>query len=751
MEHRALMVTSQTWKGPKGSTFSPGWNAPSHQPTTMMSPCPDVVKSPRQHAVSTAHPRVPSGNPQSHSTDPSTSTSFGWSALANAASQGVDRESNAVGPIRNEETVLPAHSPEFRRRSFSAAGGSNLIAPRRRCDSYVQPCPDNSPHDASRDDDDDDDNGGGTSRLSPNASPEHSGQRSRSRSIILRKTKRRPPPPARSVSLRRDSAAQLRDKRTNSLYIDREAPANDSFLPDLILISTPRSEEDPEHPPAQSARAPIGTPGTSNGQQIRHRSTDLCCHTSNGGQKIHSSSETVRPPPPPRRPPTLISKPPLFQQSSLVSLSRDKYSSQTPPTVVHTTSILGPDPLGCKMRTKSSTPPTSRLRLSLELPVVVPIPEPVKSNVVRRHSESSGSSGTARPKQRLTNSMLVMPVVTQEDLSNVRLRSVSSSDSDKGPDGSPEVIREEEPGEDMEMCLAIHQSPKVKPPVAAKPPAHKWLPMHMVKSSSASSHFTETPPASQTESHGDVCAVERRAKPKRWHQPPRCVSDGVTAQRHQVVEGQAYQVAHPFCHQETRDARRTESLRDKLDTKKKPVPPPVAKKPDVVFVPPVTSLEQESPRGYVWSGNSGVYQTPASNYQDRDFTGQDLNHQRIKDGFFLDDDAEEMMSEVRTLCLSEQEEFDQTSLQPATEDLFTIIHRSKKKLLGRKEAADISGNRQGYGSPIKGTQGIVQKSSSKNDNFMAFLQRRRSNKASSGERLSAAELLKSTKPLAGPP
>ncbi|XP_038820451.1 NHS-like protein 2 [Salvelinus namaycush] len=382
--------------------------------------------------------------------------------------------------------------------------------------------------------------------------------------------------------------------------------------------------------------------------------------------------------------------------------------------------------------------------------------------------------------------MMVMPVVTQEDLSNVHLRSVSSSDSDKGLEGSPEVIREEEQEQELESCPLVHHSPKAKPPVATKPPAHKWPPIHMVKSSSVSTQFSETLPASPRESQGDMFMVERRAKPKRSHQPPRVASDGVMFQRQQAVDRQQYDVtdSHPpptSCHSEIRNVRRTSptsttSLQAELDRKKKLVPPPVAKKPDVLFMPSISSLGQESTRSHFWSGLSGAYQAPASAYQppttgyqvtasgyqfpasayrDRDFTGQDCNHNRIRDGLFLDENSEERraMPQMRTLCLGEQEEeeLDHNSSQPTIEDLFTIIHRSKKKLLGRKETADSTGSRQGYGSPIKGTQRVVQKSSSKNDNFMAFLQRRRSNKPSSGERLSASELLKNTKPLAGQP
>ncbi|XP_029625957.1 NHS-like protein 2 isoform X1 [Salmo trutta] len=864
MENRDLMCTSQAWKGPKGSTFSPNWDNTSYHPNIMMSPCPDVVKSPCQHAAKICHPPEASVTSQFQQVGPYAST--GLSAMANTASRRGERECYIVNPIQNEETVLPVHNPEFRGRSFSAATASNSITSRSRCDSYVHLYPDNRSEDISR---------GDSSPLSPDVSPDHGGPRSRSHSIILRKTKRRPAPPTRSVSLRRDSAHQLRDNRTKSLYMDRDTATQDSFLPDLILISTPRTEEELglEQSPAQPVQALVGPPVTNNGQLREVRSTGPCSSMSSSGpamgitgnehKKAPSWSESVRPSPPLRHPPSLTCKQSPLQPPAPVSPSNGQSSSQceTSPTPILTSVITGPSPLGCRMRPKSSTSPTSprasnsRLRLSLELPGIVPLPDPtsVKSKATRRHSESSS---TTKPRQRLSSSMMVMPVVTQEDLSNVRLRSVSSSDSDKGLEGSPEVIREEELEQELVSCPLVHHSPKAKPPVATKPPAHKWPPIHMAKSSSGSTQFSETLTASPRESQGDMFMVERRVKPKRSHQPPHVASDGVMVERQQAVDRQQYDVtdSHPppaSCHSETRNVRRTSptsttSLQAELDRKKKMVPPPVAKKPDVLFMPSISSLGQESTRSHVWSGLSGAYQAPASAYQppttgyqspasayqppttgyqvtasayqppttgyqvtasayqppttgyqspasayqppttgyqapasayqppttgyqapasgyqfpasvyrDRDFTGQDCNHNRIRDGFFLDENSEERraMPQMRTLCFGEQEEeeLDHNSSQPTTEDLFTIIHRSKKKLLGRKETADSMGSRQGYGSPVKGTQRVVQKSSSKNDNFMAFLQRRRSNKPSSGERLSASELLKNTKPLPGQP
>lgn len=89
--------------------------------------------------------------------------------------------------------------------------------------------------------------------------------------------------------------------------------------------------------------------------------------------------------------------------------------------------------------------------------------------------------------------------------------------------------------------------------------------------------------------------------------------------------------------------------------------------------------------------------------------------------------------------------------------LFSSI-RSKRKVLGRKEPSDSFGSRQSLVSPVKHntsgsdirnlTLGSSQRSSSRNENFMALLQKKGSKSSSGGARVSAMELLKSTNPLA---
>ncbi|XP_029142953.1 NHS-like protein 1, partial [Protobothrops mucrosquamatus] len=84
-----------------------------------------------------------------------------------------------------------------------------------------------------------------------------------------------------------------------------------------------------------------------------------------------------------------------------------------------------------------------------------------------------------------------------------------------------------------------------------------------------------------------------------------------------------------------------------------------------------------------------------------------------------------------------------------------FVHRSKRKLLGWKEPSDSFGNRPNSQMPIKNAAGLVinecpsstSRASSRNEDFKALLQKK-GGKGASGIRTSAAELLKTTNPLA---
>ncbi|XP_069831116.1 NHS-like protein 1 isoform X2 [Dendropsophus ebraccatus] len=95
-----------------------------------------------------------------------------------------------------------------------------------------------------------------------------------------------------------------------------------------------------------------------------------------------------------------------------------------------------------------------------------------------------------------------------------------------------------------------------------------------------------------------------------------------------------------------------------------------------------------------------------------------------------------------------------------TEDLFAAIHRSKKKVLGRKDSDDDRGRNHSPSPPVTPTgnlpnissfkqpgaiQRSIRKSSTSSDNFKALLLKKGS-RSESGSRMSAAEMLKHTDP-----
>ncbi|XP_063773501.1 NHS-like protein 1 isoform X3 [Pseudophryne corroboree] len=95
-----------------------------------------------------------------------------------------------------------------------------------------------------------------------------------------------------------------------------------------------------------------------------------------------------------------------------------------------------------------------------------------------------------------------------------------------------------------------------------------------------------------------------------------------------------------------------------------------------------------------------------------------------------------------------------------TEDLFAVIHRSKRKILGRKDSDDDHCRNLSPSPPVTPTgampnvssfkqtgaiQRSVRKSSTSSDNFKALLLKKGS-RSESGSRMSAAEMLKHTDP-----
>lgn len=735
--------------------------------------------------------------------------------------------------------------------------------------------------------------------------------RLRSRSISLKKSKRKPPPPVRSVSLMKNlgeaegrihhEGGLYRDGRPKSLHIPRDHFPD--FQPDFLLPSSSSKPSVVERelgtggndgPPSLEIQAPERESETemtfpTHWQLGEWKSNDPYRSLSGSStatgttviecMKVRGSSESLLDSPSTSRATspsqlsmeTDVKASSPFKPPGLMSPSSG-YSSQseTPTPTVPLSQVAGQGTtgtIGCKMRPKiperkSSLPspkdPAARSRLSFEMPgnahLELSSLKP-KQKASRRHSDTSTA---AKPGKISPSSSQALPVVTQNELKTIRLRSVSRGDLEDCPDGASDTIEEEQHGRDLgDNPSPPPTLPKPKPPVAVKPPLPKRPINLLLKSpspSSTSPHALESPPASPVDRPvplGNIYKVMKKPKPKK--PPPQAPTSPAVLPDSNSTQQSAYDhqflphsqslfdlpplpdpqplledpvlepefdtdadirfgpedggsLPSPCGNQEapelqdkskTLPSRMTISCLAELSDKKKPkVPPPVPKKPNVLLLPTSVhsstngSTDRQTPQTDSPVGlRSPVGAFPPEDIPSApsvpDMAEQDENHlgtdeesskesslqSSLQDssltelegkmagtGIGADDSA---AGEKTVLHIAEETDDDLLASTPTThttEDLFTIIHRSKRKVLGRKEPSDSFGSRQSLVSPVKHstsgsdlrnlTLGSSQRSSSRNENFMALLQKKGSKSSSGGARVSAMELLKSTNPLA---
>uniref|UniRef100_A0A9J8CK56 NHS-like 2 n=1 Tax=Cyprinus carpio carpio TaxID=630221 RepID=A0A9J8CK56_CYPCA len=866
MDHATLMCPNPSWNGPKGSTFSPSWND-SYNYALVTSP---ASKQP----VSKTGMLTPGGEggglicPSQTSSGLSMSSgshSSSFTSISEPCGHRVFTVSTGGGvPVgkRNdiEGAASTAGTGNNKGEQEKRSAQSNVFRFRERSLST----PTDSGSFCSAD-----------NICSPGSDFLLDGQlRSRSRSISLKKSKKKPPPPVRSVSLMKNlsevggmgsyhSEGHFRDGRPKSLFIPRDYHIQDSFQPEFI-IAKPEDDTDQAHSSLETS-SDISQPadretelGFSPHWQLNEWKSNNDPYRSLSGSstatgttviecmKVRGSSESLNSPSTSRATsPSQLSieaetKVSPFKPPCLMSPSSG-YSSQseTPTPTISNTFITGPSPVGCKMRPKiperkSSLPASakdkSRSRLSFELPANSQLDlssvKP-KMKASRRHSDTS----TANKPGKLSPSQSSLPMVTTTDLRNIRLRSVSRSELEDSPDGSSDII-EEEQSRDLSPPITPSNTKQSKPPVAVKPPLPKRPMNLMLKSSSSSPLAPESPPSSPVDRPmpvGNIYMVVRKPKPKR----PAQSSLSTSAIAPQVplhsyvpplpefdleygipIEEDPPSPSSPESEDKSKTlpSRMTISCLAELDKGKPKVPPPVPKKPNV-FLLPSPSIQtnggaerqtllsdniSQSPTGPSASDTEGdllkgedqddpVKENLDGNHKNSESyetSGNQENDVVVEENSSKDSDSHQITERVTPpgetvtetyaeteimeennsavdkteLHITEETDDDvfvQTPTTHTTEDLFTIIHRSKRKVLGRKEPADSFGNRQGLVSPVKSSStdlqtlglGTTLRSSSRNENFMALLQKR-SSKASSGTRVSAMELLKSTNPLA---
>ncbi|GCC30372.1 hypothetical protein chiPu_0008820 [Chiloscyllium punctatum] len=443
-----------------------------------------------------------------------------------------------------------------------------------------------------------------------------------------------------------------------------------------------------------------------------------------------------------------------------------------------------------------------------------------KSKASRRHSDSSNST---KLSQKHSPNQPSMPIITQTVLESVRLRSVSRSETEDNSKIliSPQKIHTES----SELPEKKVRPPVPgKPPMSKRPssivlkvsptehPTHITSPPSEATSKRGFVTVFRKVGVKRQES------IESAASQK-----PPLASPKTTCPQSNNLQSNHMDTKQTREMPATTDESPGESFaaltRSSTQyTEKKKTPPPVPKKPNVLIVPTNTAhilVVTERPG---WSPQRSPAATPDSNsanvslsqvVYERGLEASDVNvshdwktdpsadnipctsvhfgdsrKKQYNDGFGLCQNimsctapgqnptdislnpAAKQKSPTGTprgdiVVEDDDDVFISSGTQRSTEDLFTVIHRSKRKVLGWKEPGEAFNVRHVAVSPVKppttppssglkvspSVSGNGIKVSTSNENFKALLQKKGS-KPASGTRMSAAELLKSTNPLA---
>ncbi|NXT29287.1 NHSL2 protein, partial [Syrrhaptes paradoxus] len=604
-------------------------------------------------------------------------------------------------------------------------------------------------------------------------------RRRRSKSISLKKAKKKPSPPMRSVSLIKEGpdatvaglgSALPKDQRPKSLCIPPEPQGH------RLVHADPRGGTGRD-PDSAAGPHPWHLPDWKAGDPYQSLSSSSTATGTTAIEcaKVRGSSESLASPSVSRATtPSQLSAEADPKTSSpgrptgLMSPSSG-YSSQseTPTPTVPTAAVLGHSPHQVRVRPlvperKSSLPPVSPMerspksRLSFDLPLTPPahldlsglkISLKGKTKVSRHHSDSTFGTKLAQKPGPIAP---IMPMVTQSDLRSVRLRSVSRSEPEDNADGAEHP---EEPA--RAPCPPPER--KVKPPVAEKPPLAKRPPSILPKPPPLREEGPLSPTSPPGTAAKDAVVVLRRGDLRRGPgEPPRRLSQGSLED----------------------EPRPERSGAGEGERRRAKVPPPVPKKPSVLYLPlapapaqlgacggdpaptpsPIITLDADltccssdtedppSP-GALGTAQGGDPPSEQAAFSPRPPAGSSAEAGTEEKSFASDKTADSIAEEDDDVFVASR----------TTEDLFTVIHRSKRKVLGRKEPSDAFSSRPNSHSPVKtsgsptsespAAAGSSGKSSSRNEDFKALLQKK-SSKTSPGTRPSAAELLKTTNPLA---
>uniref|UniRef100_A0A8C8ZV27 NHS like 2 n=1 Tax=Prolemur simus TaxID=1328070 RepID=A0A8C8ZV27_PROSS len=650
-------------------------------------------------------------------------------------------------------------------------------------------------------------------------------RRQRSKSISLKKAKKKPSPPTRSVSLVKDEPVLLpeggsvlpKDQRPRSLCLSLEYQGHHSSHPDAQ-----------GHPAVPTLKDPEGTQFSHHWYLTDWKSGDTYQSLSSSSTatgttviectQVQGSSESLASPSTSRAttPSQLSIEVEAREVSSpgrptgLMSPSSG-YSSQseTPTPTVSMSLTLGhvpPPSSSVRVRPvvperKSSLPPTSPMekipksRLSFDLPLTpstnldlsgMSISIRSKTKVSRHHSDTNFGAKLA---QKTSPNQPIMPMVTQSDLRSVRLRSVSKSEPEDDVE-SPDYT--EEPRAEEVFTLPER---KMKPPIAEKPPLARRPPSLIHKPPSVPEEYTLTSPTLTITPKSsiqhvrplsqDSYMVVRKPKSSSF---PNGRSPGESTAPSSVVFTPFASSSGAFfsgTQQPSQGSMEDEgpkvrvlpdriSLQSQEESEKKKgkIPPPVPKKPSVLYLPltsptaqmeaymaeprlplsPIITLEEDAKCPRTGDGERATSTPQADSEKEASPLGSSVEPSTEEKSLISDKTAEWIAEDDDDVFVASR----------TTEDLFTVIHRSKRKLLSWKEPGEtFACSRQSSHSPIKntaespisesaattGSGGSANLDAGRNDDFKALLQKKGS-KATPKSRPSAAELLKTTNPLA---
>uniref|UniRef100_A0A2K6FXA7 NHS like 2 n=1 Tax=Propithecus coquereli TaxID=379532 RepID=A0A2K6FXA7_PROCO len=650
-------------------------------------------------------------------------------------------------------------------------------------------------------------------------------RRQRSKSISLRKAKKKPSPPTRSVSLVKDEPVLLpeggsalpKDQRPRSLCLSLEYQGHHSSHPDAQ-----------GHPAVPTLKDPEGTQFSHHWYLTDWKSGDTYQSLSSSSTatgttviectQVQGSSESLASPSTSRAttPSQLSIEVEAREVSSpgrptgLMSPSSG-YSSQseTPtPTVSMSLTLSHFPPPSSSVRVrpvvperKSSLPPTSPMekipksRLSFDLPLTtstnldlsgMSISIRSKTKVSRHHSDTNFGAKLA---QKTSPNQPIMPMVTQSDLRSVRLRSVSKSEPEDDIE-SPDYT--EEPRAEEVFTLPER---KMKPPIAEKPPLARRPPSLIHKPPSVPEEYPLTSPTLTITPKSsiqhvrplsqDSYTVVRKPKSSSF---PNGRSPGESTAPSSVVfmpfassSGAFFSGTQQLPQGSMEDEgpkvralpeRISLQSQEEAEKKKGKIPPPVPKKPSVLYLPltsptaqmeayvaeprlplsPIITLEEDAKCPSARDGERATSPPQADSEKEASPLGSSVEPSTEEKSLISDKTAEWIVEDDDDVFVASR----------TTEDLFTVIHRSKRKLLGWKEPGEtFACSRQSSHSPIKNTaESPISESAAtagsgssanldagRNDDFKALLQKKGS-KATPKSRPSAAELLKTTNPLA---